>query len=59
MNSEKLTFTEILKQLLFKFACHHVWKNHQRIQKFAGSLSIGYEDTLICEKCGKIKKIYL
>lgn len=56
----------ILKQLLEKWACKHKWKVHYNGAVYntndspsKGDLPIRREQTLICESCGKIKKITL
>lgn len=50
---------ELLKQLLSKWVCHHKWELYNRMNVTDKGKVYKVEDTLICEKCGKIKKISL
>ena len=53
---------EWLKNLLDKWSCKHDWKMHHQNNIFVGSDSERpYEvrQTLICNHCGKVKKITL
>ena len=49
-----------LADLLSKASCHHEWYVHDETKTFEGptsSLPYKITQTLICKKCGKIKKI--
>ena len=51
-----------LIKLIEKWACHHSWETHFRTEVYDKSFAAGpwkREETLICSKCGKIKKIIL
>jgi hypothetical protein len=51
-----------LKNYLDKIACHHEWQVHFESRVYEYSFSqrpYKIEQTLICKKCGKIKKIQL
>ena len=51
----------MFKQLINKFLCSHKWLVHNET-KVLGKIGEGlfnYRQTLICEKCGKIKQIKL
>lgn len=53
---------KVLIKLVEKLACCHEWKTHRRMSSYGGvydKLPIKVEETLICQKCGKIKKIKL
>ena len=56
-----VTFTGLLKKWLAKFACHHKWYVHHKCDVYntSGKARIGFEQTLICHNCGKIKKLKL
>lgn len=55
-----MTLYEIFKSWLMKFACHHKWFTYYKCDVLDHRDEIiGFEHTLICEKCGKIKKIRL
>lgn len=48
--------------LLTKISCHHDWKVHKEVEVYEFDCSKRpYEiiQTLICNKCGKIKKVKL
>jgi len=55
----------LIKQWLAKKACCHDWVVHETIEVyedsrlFPNSIPIRTEQTLICKKCGKIKRIKL
>lgn len=50
----------MIKELIAKFLCLHVWKNTGRLRTFAPEdnpekdLPIKSRTILICDKCGKI-----
>ena len=56
---------KIIKQLFEKWACKHKWETYYRSEIFGTSARTGWrsenpiriDDTLICQICGKIKKI--
>ena len=51
-----------LIKLVEKWACCHEWKTHRTMRSYDevwDKLSTKVEETLICQKCGKIKKIKL
>ena len=51
-----------LKDLLTKISCHHDWRVDREVEiyKFSYSKSpYKITQTLICNKCGKIKRIKL
>lgn len=52
---------ELFKQWLAKLACMHTWRTHCRTKdvEYDGGIPRAITETLICEKCGKIKKITL
>lgn len=53
---------QALIKLVEKWACCHEWKTHRRMSSYDGThdkLPTKVEETLICQKCGKIKKIQL
>ena len=56
-----VTFGQLIKSWLAKFACHHKWSVHYEIDvyNYIGKSRIGVEQTLICQHCGKIKKLKL
>ena len=53
----------LIKQLFAKWACMHDWKLHYAAELYhsddtrPGRLPYGERQTLICKKCGKIKRI--
>ena len=51
----------MIKELFEKLCCKHKWYKHQRVHILERGYEnpTGYEDTLICKKCGKIKKVKL
>lgn len=55
----------MFKQLLEKLLCKHNWKVHCTIDVYKNNNGVISKDpyktkqTLICKKCGKIKKIEL
>ncbi len=48
-------------QLILKWACGHKWEIHHRTNVFSDNhkLPDAIKDTLICTKCGEIKRITL
>lgn len=56
-----VTFGQLFKRWLAKFACHHKWYKHHECDVYnsTGKARIGFEQTLICDNCGKIKKLKL
>lgn len=50
---------ELLKKLLNKWACCHVWVEYKKTRVYEDDCKIPayYEYLLICNKCGKIKKV--
>lgn len=52
---------EFILGLLDKWSCKHTWDLHRRVNTFWEKDKVPYKikDTLICTKCGKIKKIVL
>lgn len=51
-----------LIKLIEKWECCHEWETHRIIKCYKGEwnkLPDKVEETLICQKCGKIKKIKL
>lgn len=53
---------QVLVKLLEKWACCHEWKIHRRMSSYEHSndkLPTKVEETLICQKCGKITRITL
>jgi len=62
-----MKFTEFISKTLEKWSCKHRWEKHYESAVFQtdlngqkiGELPIRREQTLICQECGKIKKIYL
>lgn len=56
-----VTVWQIFKIWLEKFACHHQWYLHHECDVYnsSGKSRIGFEQTLICKRCGKIKKLML
>ncbi len=53
---------EMIKKLFEKWACMHEWGVHCDIVvmgEFYRNEVVGHKRTLICKKCGKIKKIWL
>ena len=51
----------IIKQWLAKKACCHDWKVHETVNVYDSQFEypICTRQTLICKKCGKIKRIKL
>ena len=52
----------MIKQILQKLSCLHKWKSHNRTKVYDPECrDTPYEikETLICQTCGKIKKIKL
>ena len=52
----------LIKQLLQKWSCNHIWEQHclNKVYKYpSDSVPTAVHETLICTKCGKIKKIVL
>ena len=52
----------ILKDFFKKLCCCHKWQRYKRVKTFEyddDKLPSKITDTLICTKCGKIKKITL
>ena len=55
----------LIKQLFVKWTCSHDWKVHHDVELYYSEdtrpnrLPYGHRQTLICKKCGKIKKINL
>ena len=56
-----VTFGQLFKSWLAKFACHHKWYIHHKCDVYnsTGKARIGFEQTLICKNCGKIRKLKL
>ena len=56
-----VTFEGLFKSWLAKFACHHKWYVHHKCDVYNGKdkIPIRFEQTLICQDCGKIKKMML
>lgn len=53
---------QALIKLVEKWACRHCWKIHHTVDVYVSSFDkMPYKTkrTLICSKCGKIKKITL
>jgi hypothetical protein len=53
---------QALIKLVEKWAFCHEWKSHRTMKSYDESwdkLPAKVEETLICQKCGKIKKISL
>jgi len=54
---------ELIKQILAKWGCMHQWKTYHKTNVYDwarnSDLPNRIEVTLICTKCGKIKKIEL
>lgn len=53
---------QALIKLVEKWACCHKWETHRRMSSYDeeyDKLPTKVEETLICQKCGKIKKIKL
>lgn len=53
---------QALIKLIEKWACSHEWKTHRRMSSYEHSddkLPTKVEETLICQKCGKITQITL
>ena len=53
---------ELLKSILSKWGCKHQWELYQRMNMLpssGGGLPHTITDTLICQECGKIKRIKL
>jgi len=50
---------ELIKQWLTKKACHHDWILHAKTKVYDNPLEnpVCIRHTLICKKCGKIKRI--
>jgi Fe2+ or Zn2+ uptake regulation protein len=51
-----------LNDLLTKISCHHDWKVHNEVSVYESDRSkrpYKIVQTLICNKCGKIKQIEL
>lgn len=49
-----------IKDFLSKLSCHHEWYVHDQTKTYEREWSkkpYKIEQTLICKKCGKIKKI--
>lgn len=47
---------------LEKWLCSHQWKSHNKTKIFSdyrGDIPVKVRETLICDKCGKIKQISL
>jgi hypothetical protein len=55
-----VTFGQLVKSWLAKFSCHHKWNLHFEINvRNVKGKKIGVEQTLICDICGKFKKLKL
>ena len=53
---------QALIKLVEKWACCHEWESHHTTKVYENSfdhIPWKVEETLICQKCGKIKKITL
>lgn len=52
---------KLIKAWLAKKACMHKWITHFRIESYRDGDKLPFQrrQTLICSKCGKIKKIIL
>lgn len=54
---------QALINLINKWACNHLWNVHYEIavwdKEASLEMPIETKQTLICEKCGKIKRIIL
>lgn len=48
---------QALVKLVEKWACCHEWELYSETKTYEGSRCLKTEHTLICQKCGKIKKI--
>lgn len=51
-----------IKDLLTKISCHHDWRVHKEVNVYEFNSSkrpYKITQTLICNKCGKIKRIKL
>ena len=49
-----------LKNYLDKISCHHQWEVHEQVNRFQfdeSTMPVEVRQTLICKRCGKIKKI--
>lgn len=53
---------KLILQWFEKIACHHEWMMHKEVEVYASEkdeLPVKTKQTLICKKCGKIKRITL
>ena len=50
---------ELIKQILSKWGCHHDWEVHNQMKVESDLGGYYWRETLICNKCGKIKRIKL
>lgn len=53
---------ELIKNLLKKWSCFHKWELHKEVKTYdpvfnSGNRPVAIHQTLICNVCGKIKKI--
>ena len=51
-----------ISELLSKWSCHHEWMVHHETHEFENDYSkrpCRIIETIICKRCGKIKKIKL
>jgi len=58
-----ITFKQLFKRWLLKHTCSHDWEVHYEIKVRDSdsilNIPVAIRQTLICNKCGKIKKINL
>jgi len=50
---------QLLKKILEKLACCHVWQTVEDVDVYFGKHLEKVERTICCSKCGKIKRITL
>lgn len=52
---------ELILAILQKWACKHKWKNHRETATYCDDdeRPTKIQQTLICQECGKIKKVFV
>lgn len=58
---DTVSWNMLLKLWVLKFVCNHTWDVHfnMRVYDHTGKSLIRVEQTLVCQNCGKFKKLEL
>ena len=56
-----VSWNMLLKLFVLKFVCNHTWSVHfkMNVYDYTGKSIVRVEQTLICQNCGKFKKLKL